>query len=91
MYHPRPILLGADFRALPINVVYRRAAAYLQLAADEVIVRDQKLEANLRNLPLRFVCVERAVRADVRLERLKRKREREKKIEKISKLVNGVK
>lgn len=77
MYHPRPILLGTDFRALPINVVYRRAAAYLQLAADEVIVRDQKLEANLRNLPLRFVCVERAVRADVRLERLNRERDRE--------------
>lgn len=71
MYHSRPILLGADFRALPINIVYRRATTYLQLAAHEVIVRNQELEPNLRNLPFRFVRVERAIRANVRFERLK--------------------
>lgn len=70
VYHPWPVLLGADLRALPINVVYRRAAAYLQLAAHEVLVRNQELEADLGYLPLRLVGVERAVRADVRLERL---------------------
>lgn len=86
MYHPRPVLLGADLRALPINVVYRRAATYLQLTADEVLVRNQELEPNLRNLPLRFVCVERAVRADVRLERL-----RWETTEEISQLINGIK
>jgi len=74
MYHSRPILLGANFRALPINIVYRRTATYLQLAAHEVIVRNQELEPNLRNLPLRFVRVEWAVRANVRFERLKREK-----------------
>lgn len=78
MYHPRPILLGADFRALPVNVVYRRAAAYLQLAAHEVLVRNQELEPDLRNLPLRLVRVERAVRANVRFERLRGKKRSEK-------------
>jgi len=86
MYHSRPILLGANFRALPINIVYRRTATYLQLAAHEVIVRNQELEPNLRNLPLRFVRVEWAVRANVRFERLKR----EKKTKKIQISVNRV-
>jgi len=39
----RPILLRAHLRALPIDVVYRRAAAYLQLAARKVLVGDQEL------------------------------------------------
>lgn len=86
MYHPRPILLGADFRTLPINVVYRRAATYLQLAVHEVIVRNQELESDFRDLPLRLVRVERAVRANVRRERLRKEKKRKRR-----KLVIGIK
>lgn len=74
MYHPWPILLGADLRALPINVEYRRAATYFQFAAHEVLGRNQELEPDLRDMPLRFVRVEGTVRTNVRLERLRRKK-----------------
>lgn len=66
VHHPGPVLLGADLGALPVDVVYRRAAPYLQLAArGEVIVRNEKLKADLGDLPLGLVGVQGAVRADV--------------------------
>lgn len=75
MYHPGPVLLGADLGALPVNVVYRGAAAYLHFpgSSGEVFVRNEKLKSDLGDLPLRFVRVEGAVRADVRLQRLRQR------------------
>lgn len=73
VYHPGPVLLGADLRALPVNVVDRGAAPYLQLPAGEVLVRNEELKADLGDLPLRFVRVQGAVRADVGLQRLHRR------------------
>ena len=72
MYHPGPVLFGADLGTLPVYVVYRGAAAYLHFAgpSGEVFVRNEKLKSDLGDLPLRFVRVEGAVRADVRLQRL---------------------
>lgn len=73
MDHPGPVLLGADLGALPVYVVDRGAASDLQLAAGEVVVRNEKLKADLGDLPLRLVRVQGAVRADVRLQRLHRR------------------
>lgn len=70
MDHPWPVLLGAHLGALPINVVYRGTASYLQLAAGEMVVRNQKLKADLGYAPLELVRVQGTVRADVRLQRL---------------------
>ena len=71
VYHPRPVLLGANLGALPVNVVYRGAAPYFQLALGEMLVRNEKLKADLGNLPLGLVGVQGTVRADVRLQRLR--------------------
>lgn len=65
VYNPRAILLGAHFRALPINVVYRGAATYFQLAVHEVVVRHEKLKADLGHLPFGLVRVQRTVRFHV--------------------------
>lgn len=72
LYHLRrcPVFLEADLCALPVNIVYRGAATYFQLASGEMLVRNEKLKADLGNLPLGLVRVQRTVRADMRLQRL---------------------
>lgn len=71
VYQPRFVLLGADLGALPVNVVYGGAASYFQLAPREMVVRNEELKADLRNVPLGLVRVQGTVRAYVRLQRLR--------------------